>query len=188
MTTPSWPTPTQLNVETFVLRETTIVDPCELTAHPANHLVPIATDPHEAARCWHHQQRASKFAGEGWISLELNGQQLMPREAWTHIALFWQSMLDAVESYLDTGAGRGDFSEETAGFSLSRSGQLLIFELRGQRYLAEPLSFLHGVLRGADQFYRWAHEYVGTVPAAHLERIAHLQARIAALTAARNAR
>lgn len=188
VTETKWPVPSQLIVETFVLRETTIVDPCELTAHPATHLVSIASEPREAARCWHHQQRTGKFAGEGWISLELNGQQLMPREAWTHLALFWQSMLDAVESYLNTGTGRGDFSEETAGFSLTRSGQLLIFELRGQRYLAEPLSFLHGVLRGANQFYRWAREYVGTVPAASLDYVTQLQARLAALTAARNSR
>ncbi|EPD27548.1 hypothetical protein HMPREF9237_00537 [Actinotignum schaalii FB123-CNA-2] len=188
VTETKWPVPSQLIVETFVLRETTIVDPGELTAHPATHLVSIASEPREAARCWHHQQRTGKFAGEGWISLELNGQQIMPREAWTHLALFWQSMLDAVEGYLDTGTGRGDFSEETAGFSLTRSGQLLIFELRGQRYPAEPLSFLHGVLRGANQFYRWAHEYVGTVPAANLDYVTQLQARLAALTAARNAR
>lgn len=188
MTTPSWSAPTELNIETFVLRETTIVDRGELTDHPTAHLVSIASEPHEAARCWHHQQRTSKFAGEGWISLELNGQQIMPREAWTHLALFWQSMLDAVESYLNTGTGRGDFSEETAGFSLTSSGQLLIFELRGQRYPAEPLSFLHGLLRGANQFYRWAHEYVGTVPASSLDHITQFQARLAALTAARNSR
>ena len=188
MTETKWPVPSHLNVETFVLRETTIVDPRELADQPDSYVVSLAREPRAAAQCWRRQHEACKFAGEGWISVVLNGQQLMPREAWTHIALFWQSMLDAVESCLDTGAGRGDFSEETADFSLSRSGQLLIFELRGQRYPAEPFSFLLGLLRGADQFYQWAHEYLGTVPAASLERLAHLQARITELAAARKAR
>lgn len=56
----------------------------------------------------------------------------MPMDAWTNVAVFWQELLNALESYVSTGRGQGEFSEETAIFSLAKRGTIAVFELRGR--------------------------------------------------------
>lgn len=163
----------QLEVETFVLKGVGVVDPAAFAASHPDYLVSIRRDPGEAARWWNWQADQG-FPGEGWVSIKLNDAQIMPPDAWTNVGLFWGGVLDAVEGYGNTGFGRGDFSEERAGFSVAEKGPLAIFELRGDRYPVEPSSFLRGLLDAAREFYSWAGRYTRECDPSALTRIKEL--------------
>lgn len=165
-----WMIETKLEIETFVLKGTGVTFP-ELFAKQHNeHLVSISTDPGEAAHWW-HWQKDKCFPGEGWVSFTLNGVQIMPMDAWTNLAIFWQELLNALESYVSTGRGQDEFSEETATFSLAKTETIAVFELRGQRYPVEPNSFLKAVLGAAREFFTWVEEYIRGIDRTCLVRI-----------------
>ena len=155
-----WMNETKLEIETFVLRETGVKCPESFAEQHDELLVSITADPANAAHWW-HWQKDKCFPGEGWVSFMLNRVQIMPMDAWTNVAVFWQELLKTVENYVSTGRGQGEFSEETAPFSFVKRGTIAVFELRGQRYPVEPDSFLKAVLGAAQEFYTWVEEYIG---------------------------
>ena len=165
-----WMNETKVEIETFVLKGTGVTFPELFAQQHDEHLVSISANPSEAARWWHWQNDKC-FPGEGWASFTLNGVQIMPMDAWTNVAIFWQELLNALESYVSTGRGQGEFSEETATFSLAKRGTIAVFELRGQRYPVEPDSFLKAVLGAAREFFAWVGEYIGGIDKTYLVRI-----------------
>lgn len=165
-----WMDETKLEIETFVLRGTGVTVPELFAKQHEENLVSVAANPGEAARWWHWQSDKS-LPGEGWVSFVINGVQIMPMDAWTNVAVFWQELLKAAEDYVSTGRGQGEFSEETATFSLVKRGTIAVFELHGQRYPVEPDSFLKEVLEAAQEFYTWIEEYIGGIERTYLMRI-----------------
>ncbi len=170
----TWLGDTSVDAETFILKAKTIVDIQEFGASHDAWLVSIEGNPQEAARWWHWQKDKSSEPGEGWVSLDLAGTELMPSSAWTNVEFFWFSVLAAIEAYLDTGQGHGSFSNEPAEFSIVKKGQVAVFTLRGAKYPVEPVSFLSSLLDGAKNFYTWADRHVGVFPASIQEKIDHL--------------
>ncbi len=165
-----WMNDTKLEIETFVLKGTGVTFPELFAEHHDEHLVSISANPAEAAHWWHWQSDKS-LPGEGWVSFIPNGAQIMPMDAWTNVDVFWQELLNALESYVSTGRGQGEFSEETATFSLAKREMIAVFELRGQRYPVEPDSFLKAVLGAAREFFTWVEEYIGGIDKTYLVRI-----------------
>lgn len=126
-----WMNETKVEIETFVLKGTGVMFPEFFAQQHDEHLVSISANPGEAARWWHWQNDKC-FPGEGWASFMLNGVQIMPMDAWTNVDIFWQELLNTLERYVSTGRGQGEFSEETATFSLVKRGTVAVFELLPQ--------------------------------------------------------
>ena len=165
-----WMNDTKLEIETFVLKGTGVTFPELFAQHHDEHLVSISANPAESAR-WRHWQSDKSLPGEGWVSFILNGAQIMPMDAWTNVDVFWQELLNALESYVSTGRGQGEFSGETATFSLVKRGTIAVFELRGQKCPVEPDSFLKAALGAAREFFIWVEEFIGGIDSTRLARI-----------------
>lgn len=169
-----WMSRSVTDVESFILNRATVTQLDDFVLHHSQYLVSISTDPQKASECW-NLQHDKIHPGEGWISLRLNGEEIMPLEAWTNIALFWESVLELTANYLRTGQGSGEFSDESAQFSLTRKTEgIAVFSLRGTTHIVNPQAFLTSLLTGADAFYEWAEQYVGTFPAAYRKQVASL--------------
>lgn len=173
-----WMSKTSLEVESFILKCASIADIDDFSIRHDKYLVSIETDPKRACEWW-NSQRDKTNPGEGWISLRLNGQEIMPLNAWTNVDYFWSNVLDSIGSYLDTGQGQGGFSDESADFSITMKGTgIAIFSLRGSKYAVHPQQFLSALLEGAKNYYEWSDEYIGIHPPSYLDRVEDLSNRL----------
>lgn len=174
----TWLGSTIVESESFILKAKSVVDNQEFGANHNGWLVSIQTDPGEAARWWHWQKDKVSMPGEGWVSLRLRDVELMPLSAWTNIEFFWSNVIEAIESYLDTGSGYGGFSDESAEFSIVKKDSAAIFTLRERKHVVDPISFLLSLLDGAKKFYSWGDRYIGVFPSALYERLEYLNAML----------
>ncbi|QOR46902.1 hypothetical protein INS90_06300 [Trueperella pecoris] len=173
-----WMPKTSLEVESFILNCVAIADINDFSLHHDKYLVSIETDPKRASDWWNFQLDKTN-PGEGWISLRLNGQEIMPLNAWTNIDYFWSTVLDAIDDYLDSGKGQGGFSDEPAQFSITlKAAGIAIFSLRDSRYVVHAVEFLFSLLGGAKNYYEWSEKYVGVHPPSYLDKIEELSNRI----------
>lgn len=164
-----WLNKTNLELETFILKGTEVKFPTLFSEKHDEYLVSIKSNPAEAARWWLWQSDKC-FPGEGWVSYKVNDVQAMPMDTWTNTRIFWQETLEAIEEYLKIGAGQGSFSEEQATFSITRKGDIAIFELRGNKYLVEPDSFIKSLLESCQDFFFWEEKYIGRIERRYLEK------------------
>lgn len=173
-----WIISSSLEVESFILKHTTVVQLDDFSMNHSSYLVSTSAAPQEASKYWIFQRNITT-PGEGWVSLRLNGQEIMPLDAWTNITFFWENVLNLATDFLRTGKGEGTFSDEPADFSLAlKAKDLAVFSLRNDKYIVNPRDFLVSLLEGAKSFYGWADEYVGNFPPSFLERTRTLIAEL----------
>lgn len=161
--------PNRLEVRSFILKATGIIDPKDFACNHNKWLVSVEHDPKEAARWWHWQKDKTE-PGEGWVSLLLDGTELMPPSAWTNVYYFWHSTLNVLEDYLGYGAGMASFSDEPEKFSLTKKGRVAFFEIRGTRQVVDPDSFPLELSAGLCYFFNWVDAYVGGLDPSILQR------------------
>lgn len=173
-----WMPKTSLEVESFILNCVAIADIDDFSLHHEKYLVSIEKDPKGASEWWNFQ-RDKTNPGEGWISLRLNSQEIMPLNAWTNIDYFWSNVLDVIDGYLNTGKGQGGFSDEPAQFSITtKTSGIAIFSLRDSKYVVHSSQFLCSLLGGAKNYYEWSEKYVGIHPSIYLDRVEELSNRL----------
>lgn len=160
-----WIGESRLQIESFILNRTTIVQIDDFARNHDKYLVSISAYPQEASKCWFFQ-RDKTTPGEGWVSLRLNGQEIMPLDAWTNIEYFWHNVIEVIQHYTKTGYGQGSFSDEAAYFSIEQKmSSIAVFSLRGSKHIVNPQQFLPALLMGAKSFYKWHQKHVGTLSA-----------------------
>lgn len=170
----SWLTETNLEAESFVLKATGVTDLEEFSRNHSAWLVSIKTNPKEAAHWWHWQKDKVGEPGEGWVSLRIQGTELMPLAGWTNIFHFWYSMIDVLESFQTKGVGVESFSNEVSEFSLTKKGKIAIFEIRGSKTVVDPKRFTMQLAQAANDFFQWVDKYVGGVTPDIFTRLARL--------------
>lgn len=170
----SWLTETHLEAESFVLKATGIADPEEFSRNHSAWLVSVKTNPNEAAHWWHWQKDKVSEPGEGWISLRIHDTELMPLDGWTNIFHFWYSIIGVLDSFQTKGVGVGNFSNEVSEFSLTKKGNVAIFEIRSSKTVVDPKRFTVQLAQAANDFFQWMDEYVGGVTPDIFARLARL--------------
>ncbi|PQZ93502.1 hypothetical protein CQ018_07410 [Arthrobacter sp. MYb227] len=154
--------------ETFLLIPHTVTALAELAAGPDQYLVSVDAEPKGAAKIWFDRAARNPFGGAGCVHIRYFEEQLIPLELWDDTVGIWDALLDAMEGFLATGVGRGNFSPE---FSLVGSIHAASFSAHGVSHQVDPLELIPAVLDGAQRYFSWIENMVGRSYPEIIERI-----------------
>ncbi|OKL55178.1 hypothetical protein BSZ39_00300 [Bowdeniella nasicola] len=129
-------------------------------------MVSISKHPQEAADAWRaavHMETyptgQKKYIGDGWVSIRVNDQELVPTDAWFNTDEFWDAIDLLFQDFMDVGEAFDELTWLPLKLALRRTGQTAIFTVDSLSTEIEPISFLPSVIGGMDAFYRWNTEY-----------------------------
>lgn len=154
--------------ETFLLIPHTVTDLAQLAARPDEYLVSIDAEPKRAANIWFDRAARNPYGGDGCVQIRYFEAQLIPLELWDDTVGIWIALLDAMENFLATGVGRSDYSPE---FSLVGSIHGASFSAHGVSHQVDPLDVIPAVLDGAQRYFSWVENMVGSTYPEIIERI-----------------
>lgn len=162
-------------IQTFLLIPDTVRDFAELAASPDRYLVSVDAEPERAAKVWFERAARNPFGGDGCVQIRYFETQLIPLELWDDTVEIWIALLDAMEGFLATGAGHGNFSAE---ISLVGNGYGARFSAHGVAHRVDPLELIPAVLGGAQRYFSWTHDMVGHSYPEIFERIQTMTASL----------
>lgn len=162
--------------DTALLRPNAVEDLDAFLAEPEEHLLSIHDDPEGAARLWAERLKRNPYGGEGVVTVEYYGHELMGPTLLDHVTLTWDLLVDAVEEFVTGASVREPADRLPEEPALRRVAAGALFSMDDQTTLVDPAVVVPGLLDGAAAFTAWVRDHLGTSDAPDLDRLDRLRA------------
>lgn len=168
-------TPDAVRCDTAILIPHTVEDLEAFLADPDRALISITEDPSGAARLWHERLKQNPYGGEGVVTVEYFGAELMGPERIDWVTVTWDALVDAVEEFIGGEPGTEPEDRRPEAPALRRVPAGALFSVEDRTVLVDPEVIIPGLLDGAAAFSGWVRDQLGTRDAPELERIDRLR-------------